>query len=548
MSDDGRYAAVTEILDGAEDDQTNLYIINTHTGSTVKFLNDEKYVSCISNESSWCGNRLFFTYQDGVFGYVDMDKNQVHKTTNKVGTNVCYADTRRELIYFFDGNQLNCASMETGEIEKTYSAAGNIADAVYTGDGKKTTFAVCDSDGTLEYVEYTKDPYTVGSLAGDGMECSEICAGSTYVVTYAYNTFEVRIYQLNDRSTEKTAAMKKRSSEKIEHVIQRQEMIAVNCTTNSYIVNLSTLNGSEFDEEVSYMNVINNQLVSCDNLDGTISVYDGETGDLVTNLPDGVSGNLEADAAYMVEDGVLKKYSYDKTDKPADELEPVYTEEVPEDCTMAFISQDGYLIEERNDDGDTSTLVILDPDRKEVLSVEETNSSSSGEVHYVLYQPAGETDYVLYDYVEKKEIARMNLGEFSWMGCVNNRYALLCSSDKGAYIVDTSTGEVIVTISQANTLYNFDAPEGQPYFTALYLSDNGETRLDVYSKEEPSSPIARIKGGLGMNENGEVLIFDGVDTIYGVPFLSMDETYANGKEFLDGEVLTEEQKAAYHCD
>ncbi len=66
--------------------------------------------------------------------------------------------------------------------------------------------------------------------------------------------------------------------------------------------------------------------------------------------------------------------------------------------------------------------------------------------------------------------------------------------------------------------------------------------------EEPSSPIARIKGGLGMNEKGEVLIFDGVDTIYGVPFLSMDETYANGKEFLNGEGLTDEQKAAYHCD
>ena len=79
---------------------------------------------------------------------------------------------------------------------------------------------------------------------------------------------------------------------------------------------------------------------------------------------------------------------------------------------------------------------------------------------------------------------------------------------------------MILTISEANTLYTFDAPEGQPYFTALYLSDNGETRLDVYSREEPSSPIARIKGGLGMNEKGEVLIFDGVDTIYGVPFLS----------------------------
>ncbi len=88
------------------------------------------------------------------------------------------------------------------------------------------------------------------------------------------------------------------------------------------------------------------------------------------------------------------------------------------------------------------------------------------------------------------------LGKFSWMECVNGGYAFLCSSDKGAYIVDTSTGEVILTISQASTLYTFDAPEGQPYFTALYLSDNGETRLDVYSREEPSSRSPESKAVL----------------------------------------------------
>lgn len=115
----------------------------------------------------------------------------------------------------------------------------------------------------------------------------------------------------------------------------------------------------------------------------------------------------------MVEDGVMKKYSYDKTDKSADEVEPVYTEEVPEDCIMAFISKDGYLVEERNDGGDTSTLVVLDPDRKEVLSVEETGASSSGEADYVLYQPAGETDYVLYNFAgEKRDCPNGSWGIF----------------------------------------------------------------------------------------------------------------------------------------
>ncbi len=70
-------------------------------------------------------------------------------------------------------------------------------------------------------------------------------------------------------------------------------------------------------------------------------------------------------------------------------MEPVYTEEVPEDCIMALFPRVGYLVEERNDGGDTSTLVVLDPDRKEVLSVEETGASSSGEADYVAV-PAAE--------------------------------------------------------------------------------------------------------------------------------------------------------------
>lgn len=51
--------------------------------------------------------------------------------------------------------------------------------------------------------------------------------------------------------------MKKRSNEKVAHLIRRERMLAVNCTDNSYMVNLSTMKGAEFANEVSYMNVIN---------------------------------------------------------------------------------------------------------------------------------------------------------------------------------------------------------------------------------------------------------------------------------------------------
>ena len=51
-----------------------------------------------------------------------------------------------------------------------------------------------------------------------------------------------------------------------------------------------------------------------------------------------------------------------------------------------------------------------------------------------------------------------------------------------------------------------------------------------------------------MNHNGEVLIYDGAETVYAVPFLSMEETYESGKKFLGNQTLTEEQKVQYHCD
>lgn len=51
-----------------------------------------------------------------------------------------------------------------------------------------------------------------------------------------------------------------------------------------------------------------------------------------------------------------------------------------------------------------------------------------------------------------------------------------------------------------------------------------------------------------MNKDGEVLIYDGSETVYAVPFLSMDETYEKGKNFLGNQTLTEEQKVQYHCE
>lgn len=51
-----------------------------------------------------------------------------------------------------------------------------------------------------------------------------------------------------------------------------------------------------------------------------------------------------------------------------------------------------------------------------------------------------------------------------------------------------------------------------------------------------------------MNKDGEVLIYDGSETVYAVPFLFMDETYEKGKNFLGNQTLTEEQKVQYHCE
>ncbi len=148
-----------------------------------------------------------------------------------------------------------------------------------------------------------------------------------------------------------------------------RETLCLNGNTNSYVINADTLQGAEFDEQVSYMSVVNENVVSCNNLDGTISFYDASTGNLLTDLPDAVADNEEPDAAYMVEDGILKKYSYEKTDKSAEEVEPVYTEEVPDGCTRAYITVSGYMVGVKDGEGDTDdTLFIMNPDCKEIFS------------------------------------------------------------------------------------------------------------------------------------------------------------------------------------
>lgn len=340
-------------------------------------------------------------------------------------------------------------------------------------------------------------------------------AGKKYVAACRYNAYEFRIYQLNDRTSSRKANLKKEPAEEIVTVVRYGEQLCINGNRNSYAINMDTLEDAEFEALNSYMQIPNENVLSCDNLDGTISFYDAQTGELLKNLPDGVYKNQEADAAYLIEDDMLKKYDYSRSDKSAEEAEPVYTEKIPQGCSQAYISKDNYLVGLKNDGEDSvDTLFIMDSDRKEVFSQKVTDFNGTASKDYVLYQPEGSQEYVLYNYVKNKEITKMDLGEFDWDDYINGGYLFLCSSDKGAYILDEITGEIVLKIPDASTLYTFDAPEGQPYFTALYLSDNGETRLDVYEKSELSSPIARIKGGLGMNKDGEILIYDGSETVY----------------------------------
>ena len=549
MSDDGAYAALTELDDN--DETKALYIIDTHTGENEEVLDDMKYDNAFFGDGSWCGHKLLFRDSDDKkYGYIDMDGDRKpHMTDTKIDADICYTDAEKELAYYRDGSDLNCISITSGEILKTYEGSKNICDVVYTGDSGEDTFASYCDDGTVEYLDFTEEPCRVGRLEGDGTSCSELSAGKKYVAACLYNAYEFRIYQLNDRTSSQKANLKKEPSEEIVTVVRYGEQICINGNRNSYAVNMDTLKDAEFEALNSFMQIPNEDVLSCDNLDGTISFYDAQTGELLKNLPDGVYKNQEADAAYLIEGDVLKKYDYSKSDKSAEEAEPIYTEKIPQGCSQAYISKDNYLVGVKNDGKDSAdTLFILDPDRKEVFSQKITDFNGTASKDYVLYQPEGSQEYVLYNYVKNKEITKMDLGEFDWDDYINGGYLFLCSSDKGAYILDETTGEIVLKIPDASTLYTFDAPEGQPYFTALYLSDNGETRLDVYDKTELSSPIARIKGGLGMNHNGEVLIYDGSEIVYAVPFLSMKEIYENGKKFLGNQTLTEEQKVQYHCD
>lgn len=546
MSDNGKYAALTELT---EDEVVKaLYIVDTHTGKIVKNLNDLEYTNILSAGGSWCGNKLLFKDDKDNYGYIDLDGDgKSHMTKTKVEAAICYTDKTKGLAYYIDGSDLTCISITSGKTLKTYEGTKKFSDVVYTGDSKSDTFVIYCDDGSLEYIDFTEDPFRIGRLEGDGTSCSELSVGKTYIAACLYNNYEFRIYQLNNKNSDKKGSLKKSPSERIVTMIRYGEQLCLNGNINSYSINMNTLKGVKFNKLPSYMQVVNEDIVSCDNLDGTISFYDSHTGKLLCNLPDGVYDNQEANGAYLVEDGVLKKYDYSETDEK--EAKPVYTEEVPKECKTAFIAQNNYLVGiKKNGDNLADTLFIMDPNRKEVFSQKISDFKSSSERDYVLYQPEGSKEYILYNYVEGKELTRLDLGELSWSDYIDGGYLFLCSSDTGAYILNENTGEVILKISDANTLYNFAAPKNQPYFTALYLSDNGETRLDVYKKDELSSPIAKIKGGLGMNSKGEVLIYDGLETVYLVPFLTVEQIYESGKKFLGNETLTLEQKKQYHCE
>ena len=89
--------------------------------------------------------------------------------------------------------------------------------------------------------------------------------------------------------------------------------------------------------------------------------------------------------------------------------------------------------------------------------------------------------------------------------------------------------------------------------SGLYVSDGQEYRQGYgFLRINLACPKSRVEDGMNRLKKSILAwnekIYDGDETVYAVPFLSMEEQYQNGKDFLGGLTLTQAQKEQYHCD
>ena len=193
----------------------------------------------------------------------------------------------------------------------------------------------------------------------------------------------------------------------------------------------------------------------------------------------------------------------------------------------------------RIDRGDGSTLATLKD-----ASLEKINEKRG----LVFYRNAARDTWYVYDVSKEQIVLEKKTGEYAnVMQFGEGRYALIDYVD----IYDMDTWEKVLSLKSENgNVYGAQTTKDCPYFVIWCRkteeSSSGKEIACLYEKGGNGELVGVIDNYVAMTPDAGIVVYDGADTLYKIPLLSVDEIKKKAEQMVGDAAFSESQKEKYH--
>ena len=166
----------------------------------------------------------------------------------------------------------------------------------------------------------------------------------------------------------------------------------------------------------------------------------------------------------------------------------------------------------------------------------------------IFYKESNGDNWYAYDVVKLQNVCSGKAGNnenIQFFG--NNRYVLVdyCT----IYDMNNWHKELELKVENGN-VYGAYTTDDLPYFVIWCRKDvTGSSGIElgvIYEKKGTGEPVGIIPNFVTMSSDGEVIVYDGEQSLYKFPLLSVDQVMKKAVESVGDTALTDRQKEKYH--
>lgn len=248
-----------------------------------------------------------------------------------------------------------------------------------------------------------------------------------------------------------------------------------------------------------------------------------------------------------------------------------------EDASLVFISEEKETKEYDTKSGELKYTFSIPESYDRAIRLDDYQVYGSSKA-VLIKDKAGKTkvleDKVLYSFHEgRKLLFCRNKEETRWYVYSLDSGKIVCEGEAGTYsstmffgggryflndyseVYDMNTWEKKLDLSDiSNGVYGVHTTDDLPYFVVWYQDSekreagkaSGLNVAYLYSKEYAGEIVAEIPNYVTTAQDGDVIVYDGANTLYKMPLYSLNTVIRKAKDYVGDSKLTDAQKERYH--